>query len=564
MRYNGPVTHNEYVLSDGDVLISKTDPQSHITYANQRFIEVSGFSYEELKDSPHNIVRHPDMPESVFADMWHDLQGGQFWSGLVKNRRKNGDHYWVRANVVPIRENGQLKGYASIRVKPSAAETAHAEAVYRDIREQGGRYVVRHGQAYRRGILHAVRRIDWRSLAVRNLVASLTITALPATLGLTAWNLMPETASLADESLLAGGVLCGALLGWLNWRGTARLSRTLHKAHDFALQVAAGNLKADLPSQGSDELGQMLKALAFMRQSLGALIGDVERRIGVVEPAVTELVSNNEAMASRLEQQASSVQQTAASTEQISATVSQSAEHAQQAGKATLGNVEAVDAAAQVMQALASSMQEITRQADNMAGIVGTIDSIAFQTNILALNASVEAARAGDHGRGFAVVAQEVRKLASESATAAHRVQVLIHSARSEIETGRAHAGKAEDAMTAIKAASYEVNELMQEISAATAEQSQGIEQISQAIGEIDRATQTSAGSMQRYQAATASLDHEVRALAHSAGAFGDDQPRSGKLATVSSAITTMIHERNGLSRGTGRQMVASEELISC
>lgn len=533
MRQNGPVTQSEYLLEDDDVLISKTDTRSIITYANQRFIDVSGYEYEELHGAPHNLVRHPDMPPSVFADMWHDLQAGEFWSGLVKNRRKNGDHYWVRANVVPIRENGELKGFASIRVKPSAEETAHAEAVYRDIRENGGRYTVKHGRPYRRGALHAVKRIDWRSLSTRSFFASLTIAVLPATLGVAAWNATAPSPSLLDEGLLASGVLGGILLAWMNWRGSARMRRSLYQAHDFSLQVAAGNLKANLPAQRHDELGRMLGALAFMRQSLAALIGDLERRIGVVEPAVTNLVRNNAAMASRLEQQASAVQETAASAEQITATVSQSAEHAHQAGEATFGNLTTVDQAAEVMQRLATSMQEITRQADNMASIVGTIDSIAFQTNILALNASVEAARAGEHGRGFAVVAQEVRKLASESAGAAHRVQDLINTARSEIEAGRSHAGEAGDAMTAIKAASHRVNGLMQEISAAAAEQSQGIEQISQAIGEIDQATQTSAGSMQSYQAATASLEAEVSALAHSAGAFsGSDSRRtSGKAA---------------------------------
>ena len=526
MRHNGPVTQKEYVLGDDDVLISKTDTRSIITYANQRFIDVSGYDYSELHGGPHNLVRHPDMPPSVFADMWHDLQTGEFWSGLVKNRRKNGDHYWVRANVVPLRENGVLKGYASIRVKPSVEETAHAEAVYRDIRENGGRYTVRHGRPYRRGILSAVKRIDWRSLTTRSFFTSLVIAALPAGLGVTAWSHMPQTASLIDKSFVAAGILGGVLTAWIHWRSGTRLRRSLHQAHDFSLQVAAGNLKAELPAQGVDELGRMLGSLAFMRQSLAALIGDLEHRIGVVEPAVAELARTNESMASRLEQQASSVQETAASSEQISATVGQSAEHAHQASEATFGNVEAVDHAAQVMQALATSMQEITRQADNMAGIVGTIDSIAFQTNILALNASVEAARAGEHGRGFAVVAQEVRKLASESANAAHRVQGLINQARSEIETGKKQASEAEDAMVTIKSASHRVNGLMQEISAAAAEQSQGIEQISKAIGEIDQATQTSAGSMQRYQAATTSLEREVRALAHSAGAFSGNDAR--------------------------------------
>ncbi|MGL6213946.1 methyl-accepting chemotaxis protein, partial [Billgrantia desiderata] len=453
MNKTGPVTQREYALRNDDVLISKTDPSSIITYANQRFIEVSGYDYAELLGTPHNLVRHPDMPPSVFADMWHDLKSGRFWTGLVKNRRKNGDHYWVRANVVPIREGGTLKGYASIRVKPSAEEIAQAEEVYRDIRNDGKRFGVKHGQAYRRGLWRQLGRLDLKSLKARANTMAAAIFLLSAGLGIASATLLQPVAPVAALWLGTTGVIGGALLSVFTWLSGRSIRSSLYQAHDFALQMAAGNLKADPPAHSDNELGRMLGALAFMRQSLNALIGDLERRIGVVEPAVSELMHNNHAMACRLEQQASAVQQTAASTEQISATVNQCAEHAHQASDATTGNVEAVDHAAEVMQALSDSMQEITRQADNMAGIVGTIDSIAFQTNILALNASVEAARAGEHGRGFAVVAQEVRKLASESASAAHRVQTLIHSARSEIEKGKSQAGEAENAMSRIKAA---------------------------------------------------------------------------------------------------------------
>ncbi len=518
MRDNGPVTQVEYRLQDDDVLISKTDTRSVITYANQRFIEVSGYDYAELHGTPHNLVRHPDMPAVIFADMWQDLQGGRFWSGLVKNRRKNGDHYWVRANVVPIRENGVLTGFASIRVKPSAEETAFAEEVYRDIREQGGRYAVRHGRAYRTGLVHVASRLNRNSLTARSAALSLATLALPTGIGLAAWAADPS--SPTGQALAAAGLLGGAVLALINLRGSRQLRGSLLQAHDFSLQMAAGNLKADLPRLGQSELGRMLGSLSFMRQSLEALIGDLNRRISVIEPAVAELVRNNEAMGRRLEQQAASVQETAASTEQITATVAQSAEHARQASLVATGNATAVDQAAQVMQALSNDMQEMTQQARNMAGIVNTIDAIAFQTNILALNASVEAARAGVHGRGFAVVAQEVRKLASESADAAHRVQELIRGTNQQIDSGRTRAGEAEQAMARIKEAGHRVNDLMHDLSAASAEQSQGIEQISQAIGEIDQATQTSAASMQGYQTATSALDMEVRALAHSARAF--------------------------------------------
>src|SRR5512147_2720839 len=111
MRTNLPVTNVEYVLKDTETVVSKTDLQGNITYVNQDFVNISGFSEEELLGAPQNIVRHPDMPEEAFADFWNTLKSGKAWTGLVKNRCKNGDYYWVEANVSPIIENGNIVGY---------------------------------------------------------------------------------------------------------------------------------------------------------------------------------------------------------------------------------------------------------------------------------------------------------------------------------------------------------------------------------------------------------------------------------------------------------------------
>lgn len=134
MRNNQPVTQREYEFPDNATLMSTTDPQSRIKYANAAFIEVSGFSPEELENKAHNIVRHPDMPREAFADMWATIQGGEPWTALVKNRRKDGDHYWVRANVVPVIRQGKTTGYMSVRTKPSREEIDGAEELYRDFR----------------------------------------------------------------------------------------------------------------------------------------------------------------------------------------------------------------------------------------------------------------------------------------------------------------------------------------------------------------------------------------------------------------------------------------------
>src|SRR5271168_103251 len=130
MRRNEPITDHEYELPDGEPLVSRTDRGGAIVFANHVFIETSGFSEQELVGAPHNIVRHPHMPEQAFANLWATIKGGRPWDGLVKNRRKTGDFYWVRANVTPMVENGEVTGYISIRSKPSRSQIDRAERAY--------------------------------------------------------------------------------------------------------------------------------------------------------------------------------------------------------------------------------------------------------------------------------------------------------------------------------------------------------------------------------------------------------------------------------------------------
>ena len=152
MRNNQPVHDHEYVLSESQSPISRTDVNSIITYVNADFLEASGFTEEELIGQPHNMVRHPDMPAEAFADMWSYLKAGRSWTGMVKNRRKDGGYYWVMANASPMWEKGSVVGYASVRMKPTQAEIRQAEVSYTKIREgHSGLRLVR-GRVVRKGL----------------------------------------------------------------------------------------------------------------------------------------------------------------------------------------------------------------------------------------------------------------------------------------------------------------------------------------------------------------------------------------------------------------------------
>jgi aerotaxis receptor len=146
MRDNGPVTQREVFMDDGFVIVSRTDEKGRIVFVNKNFIDISGFSQQQLIGQPHNLIRHSDMPPEAFKDMWRDLHAGIPWTGYVKNRVKNGDHYWVRANAMPEIENGRITGFLSIRNKPDQETTKVVGDIYKKfIDGKAGTLSIEHG-----------------------------------------------------------------------------------------------------------------------------------------------------------------------------------------------------------------------------------------------------------------------------------------------------------------------------------------------------------------------------------------------------------------------------------
>ncbi|QJQ96177.1 MULTISPECIES: methyl-accepting chemotaxis protein [Halomonadaceae] len=518
MRLNTPVTQHEYLLSEEDLLISRTDLKGRITYANPAFVKASGFSVEELIGADHNLVRHPDMPPEAFENFWKTLKEGEVWSGLVKNRRKNGDHYWVRASVVPVKEMDQVVGYASLRVCPSREDVQAADDAYRAIREgKGGGYRLQRGEVRRKGVLARLGATEWRSASLRT--AALTLLSCGALIAMMA-SLWREGSVLAAWPMLVLGAGLLAILLGLGISIHRSITGGIDESRRFVLQVAAGNLTVQVPPHGNDDIGRLVEALATMKKGLGGIVADVNAGIGSVKPAVDSIRSSNEEISRRSDGQAASIQQTAASMEELTTTVQQNADNAQQASQLAVSNMREVEGAGEGMSQVVCRMQSIIESSRRMAEVVSVIDGIAFQTNILALNASVEAARAGDQGRGFAVVAGEVRNLASRSATAAKEIHQLIHQTSAEIDAGAEVVKQTEASIQRVLGASSRVNDIMEEISSASREQRNGIGQIGEAVNQMEQGVQQSAIELQSTFVATQQLQRETCQLVNAIRAF--------------------------------------------
>ncbi len=287
------------------------------------------------------------------------------------------------------------------------------------------------------------------------------------------------------------------------------------------LQLAATNLnsiaKADLsrtiPEMGKNEIGTLFKSMNAMQRSLTRIVGGVREASDSIHVGATEIASGNSDLSSRTEQQAAALEETAASMEQLTATVKQNADNARQASTLAKDASTTATRGGEVVDEVIDTMRGISTSSKEIADITGLIDSIAFQTNILALNASVEAARAGEQGRGFAVVAGEVRNLAGRSAEAARDIKALIDNSVQQVQKGSNLVEQAGSTMKDVVAAVKRVTDIMDEISAASQEQSGGIEQVSQAVSEMDKVTQQNAALVQEAAAAASSLEEQAQRL---------------------------------------------------
>jgi methyl-accepting chemotaxis protein len=317
--------------------------------------------------------------------------------------------------------------------------------------------------------------------------------------------------------LILAGVVAAAVLDTLLIRS---ITRRLGGAIAVAQRIAAGELGQAIELDGADEIGALRRALQQMDKALGAVVDEVRHGAQAVHAAADRLAVDNAALNQRTQAQAAGLQETAASMAQMTRAVQFSADSALRVDELARGAREQAEQGGRIVAEAVASMARIDASSAQLAGLVGEINGIAFQTRLLALNATVEAAHAGDHGRGFAVVADEVRQLAQRCATAAREARRLIEESGTSIRGGAELVDHSGRMLAQIVDSVGKVSAAVADISASSRAQSADIGQVGQAVAQIDEVTQQNAVLVEQAAASGQALRAQADELLRQIGFF--------------------------------------------
>ncbi len=567
MRQNLPITQNEYPIQSGAAIISRTDRDGRIIHCNEEFVIASGYAREELIGEPHNIVRHPDLPPEVFRDMWATLQKGRPWSGIVKNRRKNGDFYWVRATATPLADG---TGYMSVRIQARREEIAAADALYARMRRDPG-LRLDEGRPSPAGLVVTARRVLPRlGIATRiNLTAGLlaalcltltgigigdaantrdTLKSLNAEHAATLQHLnalrarhasadpelgsglargtalaqqqadhgqaaYDEAAAHAEGRLKLYVALCavgllGTGAGLLQFN--RRLRRSIQASSRLAGAIAAGNLLEPLPAAGHDELGRLIVNMAVMRNNLHELIASIRNEVTALQSHASSLTETAGSTHRLAEGQSESASAMAAAIEQLSVSIDHISEHARESRQLSEGSGEQARNGAEVIGAATAEMHSVADSVNVSANSVRELENLS-----------------GD----ISMIVGVIKDIADQTNLLA--LNAAIEAARAG-ETGRGFAVVAD-----------EVRKLAERTTKSTAE-------ITTMIERVQNATRSAADDMQRGVSRVAS---GVRLASEAGATIGQIQDSAQKVLGSVAGITLGLDEQSSAARDIARRV---------